>query len=38
VTSAVRHEGRIVALGYVRAEVPADATLAVGDREVRQLH
>jgi folate-binding protein YgfZ len=38
VTSAVRHEGRIVALGYVRAEVPADASLAVGDREVRQLH
>jgi folate-binding protein YgfZ len=36
-TSSARHEGRIVGLGYVRVEVPADAPLAVGDREARQL-
>jgi tRNA-modifying protein YgfZ len=38
ITSAALHEGRVVALGYVRVDVPADASLAVGDREVRQLH
>jgi tRNA-modifying protein YgfZ len=37
-TSAVRHEDRIVGLGYVRVEVPPDALLAVSGREARQLH
>jgi folate-binding protein YgfZ len=37
VTSAARHEGRVVALAFVRVEVPADAPLAVGDREATQL-
>jgi folate-binding protein YgfZ len=30
VTSAVRSNGRVLALGYVRTEVPGDAELAVG--------
>ena len=38
VTSSVRHDGRVVALAFVRVEVPADARLAVGDREATQLH
>lgn len=38
VTSAARHpEGGIVALGYVRVDVPSDATLALGGRAVRPL-
>ena len=37
VTSAVRDNGRVVALAYVRAEVPADAVLQVGDAEARPL-
>ena len=35
VTSAVRADGGVVALGYVRAEVPADAALEVGAAEAR---
>ena len=35
VTSAVRDGARVVALGYVRAEVPRDAVLQLGEREVR---
>ena len=38
VTSAARSNGRIVALGYVRAEVPEDAGLAVGAASARSLH
>jgi tRNA-modifying protein YgfZ len=38
VTSAARLNGRIVALGYVRAEVPADAELAVDRSTARPLH
>jgi folate-binding protein YgfZ len=38
VTSAVRAAEGILALGYVRAEVPADAELAVGSARARQLH
>ena len=37
VTSAAREGDRVVALAYVRAEVPADATLEVGGRSARQL-
>jgi hypothetical protein len=37
VTSAARDDGRVVALAYVRAEVPADAVLAVGSAEARPL-
>ena len=37
VTSAALDGGRIVALGYVRVEVPRDATLRVGSRAARQL-
>jgi folate-binding protein YgfZ len=37
-TSAVRHGGVVVGLGYVRVQVPPDARLAVGDREARQLN
>jgi folate-binding protein YgfZ len=37
-TSAVRHDGRVVGLGYVRVDVPPDARLGVGDREARQLN
>jgi tRNA-modifying protein YgfZ len=35
VTSAAREGDRVVALGYVRVEVPQDAILRLGDREVR---
>jgi tRNA-modifying protein YgfZ len=38
VTSASRDGGRVVALAYVRVEVPADATLAVEGRAARALH
>jgi tRNA-modifying protein YgfZ len=37
VTSAAREGDRIVALGYVRVEVPQDASLDLGGREARQL-
>ena len=37
VTSAVREGDRVVALGFVRVEVPRDAVLRVGDRVVRQV-
>ena len=35
VTSAIRNGEHVAALGYVRVEVPADALLHLGDREVR---
>lgn len=35
VTSAVRDGEGVLALGYVRVEVPTDATLLLGEREVR---
>ncbi len=39
VTSAARApDGRLVALAYVRVEVPADAELRVGESRARQLH
>jgi folate-binding protein YgfZ len=38
VTSAVRTEDGIVALAYVRAEVPADAVLGTGSSKARSLH
>jgi tRNA-modifying protein YgfZ len=39
VTSAVRDpEAGVVALGYVRREVPPEAELSLGHRGVRQLH
>jgi tRNA-modifying protein YgfZ len=39
VTSAVADdEGGVVALAYVRREVPSDAVLSVGPRAARQLH
>ena len=38
VTSAARSDGEIVALAYVRAEVPADAELRLGDVTARPLH
>jgi folate-binding Fe-S cluster repair protein YgfZ len=38
VTSAARTPEGIVALAYVRAEVPADAELALGSRTARPLH
>ena len=38
VTSAVRADGGVVALAYVRAEVPADAELDVGRSKARPLH
>jgi tRNA-modifying protein YgfZ len=38
VTSAARANGGIVALAYVRAEIPADAVLALGGSEARPLH
>jgi hypothetical protein len=38
VTSTARSNGRIVALGYVRVEVPEDAELAVGDSIARPLN
>jgi tRNA-modifying protein YgfZ len=37
VTSAARDGDGVVALAYVRAEVPRDATLALGSRHARQL-
>jgi tRNA-modifying protein YgfZ len=37
VTSAASDGGDVVALAYVRVEVPQDAILRVGDRAVRQL-
>ncbi len=37
VTSAARDDGRVVALAYVRVEVPRDADLELGDRSVTQL-
>jgi folate-binding protein YgfZ len=38
VTSAVVADGRVVALGYVRVEVPDDAELTVGPARARSLH
>jgi folate-binding protein YgfZ len=38
VTSAARADGGVVALAYVRAEVPPDAELAVGSAIARPLH
>jgi folate-binding protein YgfZ len=38
VTSAARDDGIIVALAYVRAEVPADAELDLGRSKARPLH
>jgi folate-binding protein YgfZ len=38
VTSAARANGGIVALAYVRVEVPADAVLELGGSEARPLH
>ncbi len=38
VTSAARADGGVVALAYVRAEVPEDAELAVGSTVARPLH
>jgi len=37
VTSAVGNDGRVLALGYVRREVPIDAGLEVDGRRARQL-
>jgi tRNA-modifying protein YgfZ len=38
VTSAARADGHVVALAYVRTEVPANAELTVGDAVARPLH
>jgi folate-binding protein YgfZ len=38
VTSAARSNGEIVALAYVRAEVPEDAVLELGPSRARPLH
>ena len=38
VTSAAPANGGVVALAYVRTEVPMDAELAVGDAAARALH
>ncbi len=38
ITSAARANGGVVALAYVRAEVPADAELALGRSKARPLH
>jgi tRNA-modifying protein YgfZ len=38
ITSAVARDGEVVALGYVRAEVPADAELRVGEVLARPVH
>ncbi len=38
VTSAARSNGGIVALAYVRAEVPSDAVLDLGRSKARSLH
>ncbi len=37
VTSAARDGDRVVALAYVRVEVPRDAVLDLGGRDARQL-
>jgi tRNA-modifying protein YgfZ len=37
VTSSAREDDHVLALGYVRVEVPRDAQLSVGDRAARQL-
>jgi folate-binding protein YgfZ len=37
VTSAALEDGHVVALAYVRVEIPRDAALSVGNRVVRQL-
>ena len=37
VTSSAREDDHVLALGYVRVEVPLDATLRVGERAVTQL-
>jgi tRNA-modifying protein YgfZ len=37
VTSTAREDDHVLALGYVRVEVPADADLRVGGRAARQL-
>jgi folate-binding protein YgfZ len=37
VTSSARDREHVVGLGYVRAEVPREAVLRLGDRSVRQL-
>jgi folate-binding protein YgfZ len=38
VTSAARDGDRVVALGFVRVEVPRDAVLHLGSRAARRLH
>jgi tRNA-modifying protein YgfZ len=38
VTSAIAADGAVLALGYVRAEVPEGAELSVGDAVARPLH
>lgn len=38
ITSAVAADGRVLALGYVRVEVPDDAGLVVGGARARPLH
>jgi hypothetical protein len=38
VTSAARANGGVVALAYVRSEVPEDAELLVGSAVARSLH
>ena len=38
ITSAVRADGRVLALGYVRVEVPDETELAVGGVAARSLH
>ena len=38
ITSALADEGRVLALGYVRREVPDDAVLLHGSRVATQLH
>jgi folate-binding protein YgfZ len=38
ITSAVARDREVLALGYVRAEVPADAELRVGEAVARPLH
>ena len=37
VTSAAQEAGAVIALGYVRVEVPQDAELRIGERVARQL-
>jgi folate-binding protein YgfZ len=38
VTSAARTDGQVVALAYVRSDIPDDAELTVGDAIARPLH